>query len=163
MRTALISLVLAVVGVGAIVAVASTTGPPDGYARFSSGDVHVYRPLALTEVASGGSSVVLNARGAPGAVRVITMPSKGRPLDPVAREALAQAGGGRIASDEKVDVTGADDAREIVSDDPERKVRRTVLVAQQDDRLYVLNVSVRRTTPENVLDGKTVVDSFYLD
>jgi hypothetical protein len=163
MRTALISVALAVAGIGAIVAVASTAGPPEGYARFASEGAHVYRPTALRVVASGGRPVVLNVRGAQGAVRIVTLPAESHALGPSARAALAEAGGGRIASDEPADVTGADDAREVVADDAQQRTRRTAVIARQDDRVYVLTVSVRRGTPDSVLDSQTVVDSFYLD
>ena len=106
---------------------------------------------------------MLNARGAPGAVRIVTLPAKGRALGPAARAALAEGGGGHVASDKAVDVTGADAAREVVADDAQRRVRRVAVAARQDDRLYVLTVSVRRGTPARVLDSQTVLDSFYLD
>ena len=161
MRTALISVLLGVAGVGAIVAVASTAGPPDGYARFSSSGVHVYRPTALDVVASGGSSVVLNARGSEGSVRIVKSAVRGgQALSSVGREAL---GTGDVVRDASEDVTGADAAREVVVEDPSGRARRTAVVARRDDDLYVLTVSVRRGTPESVLDAQTVVDSFYLE
>jgi hypothetical protein len=163
-RAALISVLLGVVGIGAIVAVASTAGPPDGYARFSSSGVHVYRPTALDVVASGGSSVVLNARGAEGSVRIVKSPARGRgSLSSVGREALSSAGGGGVVRDASEDVTGADAAREVVVEDAAGRARRTAVVARRDEDLYVLTVSVRRGTPDSVLDAQTVADSFYLD
>lgn len=164
MRAALISVLLGVVGLGAIVAVASTAGPPDGYARFSSEGVHVYRPTALEVVASGGSEVVLNARGSEGSVRIVRSAARGgRSLSSVGRDALTSVGGGDVVRDASEDVTGADAAREVVVEDRSGRTRRTAVVARRDDDLYVLTVSVRRGTPESVLDAQTVVDSFYLD
>lgn len=162
-RVALLSVLLGVAGLGAIVGVATTAGPPDGYARFSSSGVHLYRPTALEVVSSGGSEVVLNARGPAGAVRVVSEPAeRGRTLGATGRAALTAAGGGRVVRDESHDVTGADAAREVVAEDAQGQVRRTAVVAQRDNRVYVLTVSVRRGTPSSVLDAQTVVDSFYL-
>jgi hypothetical protein len=165
MRTALISVALAIVGVGLLLLVASTAGPPDGYQRFSERNVHVYLPDDFQVRARNEPDVVASASDGRGsAIEVTDVPAHGRSLDAFVRTARREIErrGGDITGDDAVDVGGADDARELTIRYPDIDFDTTRVVARLDDRFYTLIVAdATRRGPD--LDNATIADSFYLD
>jgi hypothetical protein len=161
----LVACACVLVGLGAIVAVASTAGPPDGYRVFADRAVRVYLPDSPGfHIRNLGQRDVFveTANRAGDAVLVAGVPVQGRSLADYERFTLENA---RMAAPdmrdlrrEDVDVPGADEARRLTFDDPDRNHEATIVIARDDDRFVTLTVD----TAGDVIDVDTIVDSFAI-
>lgn len=153
------------VGLGAIVAVSSTAGPPDGYRVFADHDVRVYLPDSpgfRTRQAGQRDVFVETANRQGDAVLVVGVPVRRRSLTAYEQVTLANA---RMAAPdledlrrEDVDVPGADEARRITFHDPDSDRDATIVIARDHDRFVTLTVD----TADDAIDTKTVEDSFAI-
>ncbi len=153
------------VGVGAIVAVASTAGPPDGYAVFHARDVRVDLPSAFRTVHRGEPDIVVGVVGADrDSVQVAAVPTRGRTLAAYEQFTLQNVRNAAPAATglqrEDVKVPGADEARRIRFHDPDRDRDVTIVVARDGDRFVTLSIDERAGSA--ALDEATVEDSFEI-
>lgn len=168
MRTAAISAALVVLGLGTIVALAPTAGPPDGYWVFDQDGVRVDLPDGLRSAPTGGRGVLIEVSDGHGdAVLVARVPRHGRSLDGYVGFTVQRIRGGRspgrVVESEATDVPGAEDAQRIVADYPQRRRRTTQVIAESGERFVTLSVTVGRDTPDSVIDVDAVVDSFEVE
>ncbi len=162
-----IACVCVLVGVGAIVAVASTAGPPEGYEVFHARDVRVYLPTDFRTVRRGQPDIIVGVVG-PGrdSVQVAAVPTRGRTLaayEQFTLENLRNAAPGATGlRREDVDVPGADEARRIAFHDPDRGRGRdvTMVIARDGDRFVTLSIDERAGS--GALDEHAVEDSFAI-
>jgi hypothetical protein len=160
-----IACVCVLVGLGAIVAVASTAGPPDGYFVYHGRDVRVQLPDRFRTVAEGGPDVVIAVSGSGGdSVELTAVPRRGQTLRAYERSTLQgirnDAPGAQDLRREDVDVPGADEARRIRFHDPDDDRDVTLVIARDDDRFVTLAIDERAGS--DALDEDTVEDSFAL-
>jgi hypothetical protein len=161
----LVACACVLVGLGAIVAVASTAGPPDGYTVFHDRDVRVYLPTDFRTVAEGQRDVivaVVSRDRARDSVEVATVPTRGRSLRAyelfTLQNVLRAAPEAQDVVRDDVDVPGADEARRLTYHDPDRDRDGTIITARDGDRFVTLAIDVDAHSA--ALDGDAVEDSF---
>jgi hypothetical protein len=160
-----VACVCLVVGLAAIVGVASTAGPPDGYRVFADRDVRVYLPDSpeFSVRNAGQRDIFVESSDDQGnGVLVAGVPRRGRTLSAYERFELENA---RMAAPrmedlrrEDVDVPGADAARRMTFHDPDRQHDATIIIAQDDDRFVTLTID----TAKEAIDTQDVEDSFAI-
>ncbi len=154
-----------VVGLGAIVGVAATAGPPDGYEVFHDRGVRVDLPTGFRAVGGGGPTTVVAVAGPDrDGVQVTAVPTGGRSLHDqeirTLQRARAAAPDAQDVARDDVDVPGADEARRITFHDPGRDRDVTIVIARDGDRFVTL--SIDRAAHSAALDEQTVEDSFAI-
>lgn len=166
MTTRIVAACLCVVaGLGAIVGVATTAGPPDGYDVFHDRDVRVYLPTDFRTVRQGERDIIVGVVGPDrDRVQVATVPTRGRSLARYEQFTLqnvrAAAPDAQDLRREDVDVPGADEARRLSFHDPGRDRDVTMVIARDGERFVTLSVDVRGGS--SALDEQTVEDSFAI-
>lgn len=153
------------VGLGAIVGVASTAGPPEGYAVFHDRGVRVELPTDFRAIRRDDGDVIVAVLGPDGAgVQVATVPTRGRSLAAYEQFRLQNvrtaAPGVQDVRREDVDVSGADEARRLTFRDGDRDV--TMVIARDGERFSILSIDVPRGAGDELLDVESVEDSFAI-
>jgi hypothetical protein len=154
-----------VVGVGAIVGVSATAGPPDGYAVFHDRDVRLDLPTDFRTVRRGQADIIVDVVGRDrDSVQVAEVPTRGRTLKAYEQFTLqnvrnAAPGATDLLRDD-VDVPGADEARRIRFHDPGRDRDVTIVIARDGSRFVTLSIDERAGS--DALDEDTVEDSFAI-
>lgn len=162
-----VACVCVLVGLGAIVGVSATAGPPDGYEVFHDRDVRVDLPTAFRTVRQGQPDIIVAVVGVGGdrvdGVEVATVPRRGRSLHEyelfTLQNVLRAAPNAQVARDD-VDVPGADEARRITLHDPDRDRDVTLVIARDGDRFVTLSIDVGAHSA--AVDASTVEDSFTI-
>jgi hypothetical protein len=162
-----IACVCVLVGLGAIVGVSATAGPPDGYAVFHDRDVRVDLPTDFRTVRQDQGDIIVEVAGpARDRVEVAEVPVRGRTLAAYERLALENvrnaAPGVTSLRREDADVPGADEARRIAFHDPDRDRDRdvTIVIARDGARFVTLSIDVH--SGSSAVDEPTVEDSFTI-
>lgn len=161
----LVACACVLVGLGAIVGVASTAGPPDGYEVFHDRDVRVDLPTRFGTVGVGDPNVIVAVAG-PGrdSVQVTTAPSRGRSLAAFERATLQDvrttAPDAQDLRREDVDVQGADEGRRLTFRNPDGDREVTLIIARDGNRFYTLAIDAGGDG--DALDANTVEDSFAI-
>jgi hypothetical protein len=159
-----VACVCVLVGLGAIVGVSATAGPPDGYVVFHDRDVRVDLPSDFRTVHRGQPDIVVAVVGGDrDGVEVATVPTRGRSLHEyelfTLQNVLRAAPNAQVERDD-VDVPGADEARRITLHDPDRDRDVTIVIARDGDRFVTLSIDVGAHSA--AVDASTVEDSFTI-
>jgi hypothetical protein len=161
----LVACACVLVGLGAIVAVASTAGPPDGYVIYHDRDVRVDLPDTFRTTSEGARDIVITAVGPQrDRIQIAAVPRRGRSLAAYERFTLQNvrnaAPGAQDLRREDTDVDGADEARRLSFHDPDRDRDVTMVIARDGDRFVTLSIDERAGS--DTLDEDTVEDSFAI-
>jgi hypothetical protein len=163
----LVACACVVVGLGAIVAVASTAGPPEGYLIYHGRDIRVDLPDDFRTVAEGQRDVIIAVVSRDrnrDRVEVATVPARGRSTrdyDVFTLENVFRAApNAEDVVREDTDVPGADEARRITYHDPDRDRDGTIVIARDGERFVTLSINVGSHSAD--LDVPTVEDSFAI-
>lgn len=155
------------VGLGAIVGVASTAGPPDGYRVFHAHDIRVDLPISFETTTFGAPGVLADLAG-PHRERITLTTKRARDRSLAAQELLALRQMRRVTPEvvnlrrEDVDVPGADEARRITFRDVAHEVDVTTIIARDGDRYVTLSIEMPYGAGDEVLDADSVEDSFAI-
>jgi hypothetical protein len=161
----LVACACVLVGLGAIVAVASTAGPPEGYFIYQGRDVRVDLPDDFRTSQEGARDIVIAVVGPQrDRVQIAAVPRRGRSLAAYERFTLENvrnaAPDAQDVRREDTDVDGADEARRISFHDPDRDRDVTMVIARDDDRFVTLSIDERAGS--GALDVDTIENSFAL-
>jgi hypothetical protein len=160
----LIACLLVLAGVGAIVAIATTAGPPDGYVAFHDRKVRAYLPADWRTIQRNQGPVIIDIAGPDrDTVELSAEPRRGRTLAQFETDTLdairSDAPDIQNLQREDTDVTGADEARKLTFHNQDLDV--TLILARDGDRFVQLTINdVVDNGKDDSLDPKTVEDSF---